>query len=67
MLAMAADPDVKVRRWVLHVLTDGSPRSREVDVIQILGKMREDPDLKVRRRARQILAHYRRTGALNIS
>jgi hypothetical protein len=67
MLSMASDPDVKVRRWVLHVLTDGSPRSRKAEVLQILEKMRDDPDTKVRRRARQILASYRRAGVLNIS
>jgi hypothetical protein len=67
LLSMASDPDVKVRRWVLHVLTDGSPRSRELDVVQVLGKMCDDPDPKLRRHARQILAHYRRTGNLNIS
>lgn len=67
MLSMASDPDVKVRGWVLHVLTDGSPRSREADVVQVLGKMVDDPDPKLRRRARKILAHHRRTGDLNIS
>jgi hypothetical protein len=67
MLSMASDPDVKVRRWVLHVLTDGSPRSREAEIVQVLGKMRDDPDRKLRRRARQILAHHHRVGGLNIS
>ena len=67
MLSMASDPDIKVRRWVLHVLTDGSPRSREAEVVQVLGKMRDDSDLKLRRRARKILDHHRRTGGLNIS
>jgi len=67
MLAMASDPDVKVRKWVLHILTDGSPRAREAEVLQILGKMQNDPDTQVRRRARHILATYRRTGVLNIS
>ena len=64
---MAADADPKVRNWVLHVLTDGSPRSRQEEVVQVLEQMHDDPDLKLRRKARKILAHYRRTGDLNVS
>ena len=67
MVAMAGDPDPKVRNWVLHVLTDGSPRSRETEVAEVLGRMHDDPEPKLRRKARKILAHYRRTGDLNIS
>jgi hypothetical protein len=67
LLVLASDPDVKVRRWVLHVLTDGSPRSREAAVAQVVEKMCDDPDMKVRRRARRIRSSYRRTGDLNIS
>jgi hypothetical protein len=64
---MAADPDPKVRNGVLHVLTDGSPRSRQPEVVQVLNRLHDDPDPKLRRKARHILAHYRRTGSLNIS
>ena len=67
MVAMAKDADANVRNWVLHVLTDGSPRSRQAEVAQVLSQMHDDPDLKVRRKARKILAHYRRTGVLNVS
>ena len=67
MVAMAADPDPNVRNWVLHVLTDGSPRSRQPEVVQALACLRDDADPKLRRKARHILAHYRRTGDLNIS
>jgi hypothetical protein len=67
MVAMAADPDADVRNWVLHVLTDGSPRSRHAQVVQVLHQLHDDPDPKLRRKARKILAHHRRTGELNIS
>ncbi len=67
LVAMAADPDRNVRNWVLHVLTDGSPQSRQPEVVQVLERMGHDPDPKLRRKARQILAHHRRTGNLNIS
>ena len=66
-LSMAGDSDPKVRRAVLHGLTDGSPRSLKPKVVQVLEGMHGDPDQKVRRKARQILAHYRPTGELNIS
>lgn len=67
VIEMATDTDPKVRQWVLHLLTDGSPRSRQAEVVQVLTRLHDDCDPKVRRRARQILAYYRRTGELNIS
>jgi hypothetical protein len=67
MVAMATDTDSNVRNWVLHVLTDGSPRSRQAEVAKVLSQMHDDPDLNVRRKARKILAEYRRTGDLNVS
>ncbi|HEX5414741.1 MAG TPA: HEAT repeat domain-containing protein [Chloroflexota bacterium] len=66
MLEMAADPDPKVRNWVLHVLTDGSPRERQAEVLAVLTRLHDDPDLKLRRKARKVLAHFRRTGDLNV-
>ncbi|HEY8745196.1 MAG TPA: hypothetical protein VIU62_19070, partial [Chloroflexota bacterium] len=66
-VALANDSDPKVRNWVLHVLTDGSPRSQQAEVVQVLHHLYDDPDLKLRRKARKILAAYRRTGNLNVS
>lgn len=66
-VALATDADPKVRDTVLHILTDGAPRSREPDVVRILEQMHHDPEPKLRRKARKILAHYRRTGDWNIS
>jgi hypothetical protein len=67
LVAMGADPDRDVRNWVLHVLTDGSPRARAAEVAQVLERLAHDRDPKLRRKARRILAHYRRAGTLNIS
>ena len=67
VLTMAEDRDAKVRNAALHVLTDGSPRSRESQVVGVLERMYHEPDAKLRRKARHILTQYRRTGDLNIS
>lgn len=67
LLNMASDCDPKVRHAVLHALTDGSPRSREADVAEVLQRMSYDDDQRLRRKARKIAARYRRTGNLNIS
>ena len=67
MVAMADDADPKVRPWVLHVLTDGSPRSRQAEVVAVLTRMQADMDPRLRRKARRILAQYRRSGDLNAS
>jgi hypothetical protein len=66
LLAMVDDPNLHVRTTIFHTLCDGSPREREGDVVQALEKLYHDPDPKLRRRARQLLASYRRTGKLNI-
>ena len=66
LLEMVDDHDVKVRGHVLHALCDGSPRSREGQVVAALEAMRNDPDQGLRRRVRQTLAQYRRTGRVNI-
>jgi hypothetical protein len=63
---MTGDPDRQVRRIALHTLIDGSPRSREMDVLRALEGMRDDPDLKLRRNVRKILARHRATGSINI-
>jgi hypothetical protein len=66
LIAMATDDDPKVRSTVLHVLCDGSPRSREQEVIAALPRMQRDNDEGLRRRARKVLAQYRRTGTVNV-
>lgn len=66
LIAMAGDESVIVRRNVFHVLADGSPRHREAEIIAVLEGMRHDPDLRLRRRVRGLLAHYRAGGRLNV-
>lgn len=66
LFELASDSDTRVRSQILHALGDGSPRSREAEVVAALQGMRDDPDLGLRRRVRRLLAHYRRTGKINI-
>ncbi len=65
LLDMVTD-DPKVRARVLHTLADGSPREREQEVVRALESMQHDPDAHLRRRVRQLLAHYRAGGRLNV-
>ena len=63
---MTADPDAKVRGAVLHALGDGSPREREAEIVDAIENMYHDPDSKLRRRVRKLLAQYRHTGKINV-
>ncbi len=65
LLAMSQDRDAKVRSYVLHNLVDGSPSSRKDEVVAALERMQQDPDPHLRRRARRLVAYYRRTGIMN--
>ncbi len=55
-----------MRLSVVHALADGSPRHREAEVVSTLESMHNDPDVKVRKRVRYVLAAYRRTGRVNV-
>lgn len=66
LIEMRADPEASVRSLVLHALCDGSPRSREREVVQAVEAMANDPDRRLRRRARAALAQYARTGRINL-
>ena len=39
---------------------------REEEVVRAIERMYNDPDLKLRRRVRALLASYRRTGKINV-
>jgi hypothetical protein len=65
VLEMRTDPDSKVRSHVLHLLCDGSPRSRLSEVVAAVEALQRDPHLRLRRRARGIVAAFRRTGKIN--
>lgn len=66
LIEMVADEDAGVRASVFHTLCDGSPRSREQDIVRALERLRHDADPKLRRRVRKLLAHYRAGGRINI-
>ncbi len=63
---LAGDVDPGVRRQVLHTLGDGSPRRLEERVITTLTSMRDDPDPRLRRNVRRLLAQHHRTGRVNV-
>jgi len=66
IFAMVRDEDVNVRRQVFHALGDGSPRSLEPQVVASFEAFLDDADERLRKRARKLLAQYRRTGQVNI-
>ncbi len=65
VLELVADPDAGVRSAVVHALGDGSPAALRERALAALEQVWNDPDRKTRRMARQLLAHYRRTGRLD--
>lgn len=67
VLEMVGDADEGVRGSVFHALTDGSPRSREAEVVAAIEGLHDDPDARLRRRSRQFLAQYRRSGRVNVN
>ena len=66
LLELSSDPEASVRSIVLHSLCDGSPRSRKDEIVLAVEAMANDPDRRLRRRARATLAQYRRTGSINV-
>jgi hypothetical protein len=60
VLELVDDPALDVRRWVFHLLGDGSPREREVEIVAAIERFTKDADKKLQRRARQVLAECRR-------
>ena len=66
ILGLVDDPSAKVRSHVFHLLADGSPREREGDVVAAMERFERDPDEKLRRRARKLMAQYRRGGRINV-
>jgi HEAT repeat protein len=66
MIALADDPDRDVRNQVYHVLGDGSPREYQARIVAAYEKMTQDPDEKLRRKARKLMAQYRSSGKINV-
>jgi hypothetical protein len=65
ILARVDDPSPKVRSHVFHLLADGSPRERESEVVAAIERLQSDLDEKLRRRARKLMARYRRGERIN--
>jgi hypothetical protein len=65
VLKMAADPDTAVRLMTVHVLCDGSPVLYHGEIVRVLESLYQDPDYRVRRAVRKVLANHRHTGSLN--
>jgi hypothetical protein len=63
---MADDEDVRIRKRVLHIVCDGSPKHLEDKVYETLQKFNYDKDPDVRRTAHKVLGTYEKTGKLNI-
>jgi HEAT repeat protein len=65
ILEMVADPSPLVRRAVVHLLADGSPRHRADEVVSALEGLRYDSDRVVRKQVARVLTAHRRTGRVN--
>jgi|TARA_B100001245_G_scaffold77326_1_gene54979 hypothetical protein len=46
-------------------MCDGSPAELETNVVSAVEYLTKDTDKKIRRRARRVMAVYRRTGKIN--
>jgi len=66
ILQMGEDPDAQVRRWVVHTLCDGSPARYRAEIVRLLEGRYHDPDERVRRSVRKVLANYRHSGTVNV-
>ena len=66
LFEMVDDADLNVRRQVFHALGDGSPRELEGQVVAAFEVFTQDADAKLKRRARKLMASYRRTGKVNV-
>ena len=66
VLELIDDPDPGVRRWVVHVVCDGSPAAYRGQILSALEPRYHDPDDRVRKSVRRVLASYRHSGTVNV-
>lgn len=66
ILECTNDSDPLVRDQALHALGDGSPNHLEMKIVEIVEEKYNDPDPKVKKKARRMLNSYRRTGKWNV-
>ena len=62
---MTRDPNVRVRRNAFHGILDGLPSELTAKAGVTLEAMRDDPEARLRRQVRKVLARLRRTGRIN--
>src|SRR5260370_17228440 len=65
-LEMADDPNPYVRRWILHVLCDGSPKIYETRILGVLEKFQHDEHERLRKASLKDLPTPLPTAPLNI-
>ena len=63
---LADDEDKDIRFQILHNMCDGSPPGYEDKVVEALEIFNRDPDLKIRRKAHQVIGSYQHEGKWNI-
>ena len=66
ILECTNDPDPLVRDQALHALGDGSPKHLELRILEIIEKMYNDKEPRVKKKARKMLNSYRRNGKWNV-
>jgi len=66
IVEMTHDESAIVRDQALHNLGDGSPRHLQEVVMEAAERLYNDPDLKVRKKARKMCISYRTTGKWNV-
>ena len=63
---LANDEDKDIRFQILHNMCDGSPPNVEEKVVECLEIFNRDSDLKIRRKAHQVIGSYQHSGKWNI-
>ena len=66
IVELTHDESASVRDQALHNLGDGSPRHLQEVVMECAERLYNDPDLKVRKKARKMCISYRTTGKWNV-
>jgi len=66
MFEIVEDPELGIRKQVLHNLCDGSPMEYEKEVMDAVEILSHDSDKDLKRMCHKILANYRTTGKWNI-